>query len=240
MPAVVLLVVAAILGCLYLPDLLTNKNRLGAKARVEAVVKTGGQAVKAVANAVANNYTEPVVPPDPVEVQTAAIEKAAEALTKMPEAIAKGVADASAKQLEQVNRRLAQQDAANARTAEVAQATIGTLGKVVDRLDKLDATVKELKDERTKVTSSPKEEAKPSAETEEPEAKEEKSSSEGSKVSSAPVKQIAGTGIVIGVDTGLRSESGAIITAPPPNNIIPKIVREEYEAQQRSSRTGRR
>ena len=136
-----------LLAALYLPDLLTNKTRLTGKAGVEAVAKTGVQAAKTVATAVANNYTEPVMPPDPVEVQTAAIEKAAEALTKMPEAIAKGVADASATQLEQVNRRLAQQDAANAKTAEVTQATISTLGKVVVRLDKLDATVKELKDE---------------------------------------------------------------------------------------------
>ena len=206
-----------LLACLYLPDLLTNKNRHIGKAGVEAVVKTGGQAVKAVANAVANNYTEPVVPPDPVEVQTAAIEKAAEALTKMPEAIAKGVADASAKQLEQVNRRLAQQDAANARTAEVAQATIGTLGKVVDRLDKLDATVKELKDERPKATSSRKEEVRPTAETDDSDAKDTEDSSSGSEASAAP-------------------SGNATI---PPASSVPLVLRGAANPQ-RSTRCGRR
>lgn len=236
---VILLIVAVVLGVLYVPDMLTAKNRHKGQAGVEAVAKTGVQAVQTVVTAVKSNYTEPVEPPDPVEVQTKALLEVSKSLEKMPTAIAEGVAKASAEQLEQVNRRLAEQDDANAKTAEVAQATISTLGKVVDRLDKLDTAVKELKDERA-AASSHKEEVKPAAGIEAPEANGEQSSSYGSNVSSAPVKQVSGKAVVIGVDSGMRSETGAIILAPPPNNIIPHIARKEYEAEQRSFRTGRR
>jgi hypothetical protein len=212
---------------LYLPDLLTNKNRQRGQAGVVAVAKSGVQAATVVATAVKSNYTEPVQPPDPVEVQTKALIQVSETLEKMPAAIAESVARASARQLDDVNRRLAQQDAANAKTAEVAQATVTTLGKVVERIDRLDTAIQGLKDERTKAAASPREEVKPDAEV--PKAKEQRSSSQGPNVSFAPA-------------FAPRSESGAIViaTAPPLNNIMPKIVLEEYEAQQRSSRTGRR
>jgi hypothetical protein len=227
MARLVFAVCLLIAALLYLPDLLTNKNRQRGKAGVEAVAKSGVQAATVVATAVKSNYTEPVQPPDPVEVQTKALIQVSETLENMPAAIAQGVARASAKQLEDVNRRLAQQDAANAKTAEVAQATVTTLGKVVERIDRLDTAIQGLKDERTKAASSLREEVKPDAEV--PEAKEQRSSSQGPNVSFAPA-------------FAPRSESGAIViaTAPPLNNIMPKIVFEEYEAQQRSSRTGRR
>ena len=221
---VAIVLVLVLLGWVYLPDVLTTKNRLITQSGVNAVAKTGVQGVAVVAKAVANNYVEPVIPPDPVEVQTKAIVKVTETLTKMPEAIAEGVAKASAKQLEDVNRRLAQQDAANAKTAEVAQATISTIGKVVDRIDKLDTAIKELKDERTKVPSSPKEEAKPAADTEEPEAKEGASFRSQGNGSVAPVKRVGANRNVSRVSL---EEEARRMPVPPPPTELPRIVRQD-------------
>jgi hypothetical protein len=142
--------VVAFVATAYLPDVITRQNRQKTRSVVEAVGKTGVAAFQAFAGSVKDHYTEPVVSPEPIEVQTKAMVQVSEFLAKMPETVSQEVAKANAKQMEDVNRRLVQQDEAIAKVAEISQAAVTTLAKVAERLDKLDSTIQELKSDKSK------------------------------------------------------------------------------------------
>lgn len=142
-------IVGVVIGCAYFPDVFTRSNRDTVLTVVKAVGRAGTAVLNELAGSGRERSSDPTVAPGLIEAQTEAMLLATDFWEKMPSAISHEITKVNAKQMEDVNRRLLQQDEAIAEVAEISQATALALEKVVERLDKLDTTIHQLKGDRT-------------------------------------------------------------------------------------------